>query len=224
MSEEKYANWFARRRETNVMDGVKEHILKIVDTAEELNKSFTAIMEKDEMAALQAISRLNMNEKAADNIEVSLNEQLAIGDLPAKEREDLMHLVRRMDQIADWTKSAARNIEVLIEAEIEVPEKIWKYYRVLAGRVLNTAKEVKLCIDFLGEDDDQFKVHKGNVERIEHEIDDLYFKIKKKVLLSDDIDPRMIFILRDIVHALENAADSCKAAADLMQIIMVAHK
>ena len=58
---------------------------------------------------------------------------------------------------------------------------------------------------------------------IEHEIDDLYFKIKKKILLSD-IDPRVIFILRDIVHALENAADSCKAAADLMQIIMVAHK
>ena len=223
MSEEKYANWFARRREENVMDGVKEHILQIVDTCDELNRAITAITNKDEEKAIQAIERLNLNEKAADNIEVSLNEQLTTGSLPSKEREDLMHLVRRMDGIADWTKSAARNIEVLIEAEIEVPEKIWKYYGVLAGRVFGAAKEVKLCIDFLGEDDDQFKVHKDNVERIEHEIDDLYFKIKKKILLSD-IDPRLIFILRDIVHALENAADSCKAAADLMQIILVAHK
>ncbi|MCK5037788.1 MAG: DUF47 family protein [Thermoplasmata archaeon] len=223
MSEEKYANWFARRREENVMDGVKEHILQIVDTCDELNRAITAITAKDEEKAIQAIERLNLNEKAADNIEVSLNEQLTTGSLPSKEREDLMHLVRRMDGIADWTKSAARNIEVLIEAEIEVPEKIWKYYGVLAGRVFGAAKEVKLCIDFLGEDDDQFKVHKDNVERIEHEIDDLYFKIKKKILLSD-IDPRLIFILRDIVHALENAADSCKAAADLMQIILVAHK
>ncbi len=223
MSEEKYANWFARRRETNVMDGVKDHILKIVDTCDELNRAISAITEKDEVKGTQAIARLYQNEKAADHIEVSLNEQLTIGDLPSKEREDLMHLVRRMDGIADWTKSAARNIEVIIEAEIEVPEKIWKYYGVLAGRVLDTAKEVKLCIDFLGEDDDQFRIHKNNVERIEHEIDDLYFKIKKKVMMSD-IDPRVIFILRDIVHALENAADSCKAAADLMQIIMVAHK
>ena len=223
MSEEKYANWFARRREENVMDGVKEHILKIVDTCDELNRSITAITNDEEEKATQAIERLFLNEKAADNIEVSLNEQLTTGSLPSKEREDLMHLVRRMDGIADWTKSAARNIEVLIEAEIEVPEKIWKYYGVLAGRVLAAAKEVKLCIDFLGEDDDQFKVHKDNVERIEHEIDDLYFKIKRKIMMSD-IDPRVIFILRDIVHALENAADSCKAAADLMQIIMVAHK
>ena len=174
MSEEKYANWFARRREENVMDGVKEHILQIVDTCDELNRAITAITAKDEEKAIQAIERLNLNEKAADNIEVSLNEQLTTGSLPSKEREDLMHLVRRMDGIADWTKSAARNIEVLIEAEIEVPEKIWKYYGVLAGRVFGAAKEVKLCIDFLGEDDDQFKVHKDNVERIEHEIDDLY--------------------------------------------------
>ena len=42
--------------------------------------------------------------------------------------------------------------------------------------------------------------------------------------MMSDIDPRVIFVLRDIVHALENAADSCKAAADLMQIILVAHK
>ena len=224
MSEKKYSMWFAKRRESNVMDETREHILKVVDTCEELDKAMAALIEKNEEEAKQAISRLYLDEKAADNIEVRLNEELAVGDLPSKEREDLMHLVKRMDHIADWTKSAARNLEVIIEAGIDVPEKTWKYYRVLSGRVLDAAKEVKLSLDFLGEDDDQFMVHQKNVERIEHEIDGLYFKVKKELLLSAYLDPRVMFVMRDIIHAMENAADNCKASVDLMHILLTANK
>jgi predicted phosphate transport protein (TIGR00153 family) len=224
LSEEKYVAWFTKRRESNVMDGTREHILKVVDTCEELVNMINAILRKDYQGAKQAYERLDMNEKAADNIEIGLNEELAIGDLPAKEREDLMHLVTKMDQIADFSKSAARNIGIVLEAEVEVPEKIWKYYSVLASRVLDAAKEVKLCLDFLGEDDDQFLVHQRNVMRIEHENDDLYFKIKKELMMSMAMDPRIMFVMRDAIHAMENATDNCKAASDLMHIILTANK
>jgi len=224
LSEKKYSLWFTKRRETNVMDGTREHILKIVDTTEEMSKAISAILEKDYEKAKQAIARLDLNEKAADAIEVSLNEELSIGDLPSKDREYLMHLVKRMDHIADFTKTAARNTLVVIEAEIEVPEKIWKYFGVLAGRVVEAAKEVKLCLDFLGEDDEQFMIHQKNVMRIESENDGLYFKIKKELLTSLTLAPRVMFIMRDIIHAMENATDNCKDAADYMHIILTANK
>jgi predicted phosphate transport protein (TIGR00153 family) len=224
LSEENYATWFAKRRESNVMDGAKGHILKVVDTCEEMDKAIMAILDKDNEKAFQAISRLDLNEKAADSIEVSLNEELAIGKLPSKEREDLMHLVHRIDQIADFTKSASRNIQVVLEAGIEVPEKTWKYFSVLANNVLRGAKEVKLCLDFLGEDEGQFLVHRKNVESIEHENDDLYFKIKKELVTSLTLSPRVMFIMRDIIHAMENATDNCKSAADYMHIILTANK
>jgi len=86
------------------------------------------------------------------------------------------------------------------------------------------AKEVKLCLDFLGEDDQQFFVHHRNVQLIEHENDDLYFKIKKELVMSLTLSPRVMFIMRDIIHAMENATDNCKAAADLMHIILTANK
>ena len=206
------------------MDGAREHILKIVDTCEELDNAVSAIVAGDNDKARQAIARLYADEKAADNIEMRLNEDLAIGDLPSKEREDFMHLIKRMDHIADWSKSAARNMEVIIEAEIDVPEKIWKYYRVLASRVLDAAKEVKLCIEFIGDDEEQSMVHQRNVQRIEHEIDDLYFKVKKDLMLSMTLDPRVMFVMRDIIHAMENAADNCKDSVDLMHIILTANK
>ena len=224
MSEEKYAKWFTKRRESNVMDGTKEHVLKIVDTCEELENLINSAMAGNNEAAKQAYDRLDKNEKAADNIEIGLNESLAVGELPSKDREDLMHLVARMDQIADFTKSAARNILIVIDAEVVVPEKIWKYYSVLAGRVLDAAKEVKLCLDFLGEDDDQFLIHQRNVLRIEHENDELYFKIKKELMMSVAMDPRVMFVMRDIIHAMENATDNCKSAADFMHIIYTSNK
>jgi len=216
--------WFAKRRESNVMDGVKEHILKVQDTCEEMENAVSAIIAKDLNGARQAIGRLYNDEKAADNIEIRLNRDLSIGDLPAKEREDLMHMVKRIDHIADWAKSAVRNIEIIIDAKIDVPEKIWKNIQHLGQRVAAAAKEVKLCMDYLGSDHDKFLEHQRIVESIEHEIDDLYFAVKKDLMMSMSIDPRVMFVMRDIIHGLENAADNCKEAVDLMHIIMTANR
>jgi predicted phosphate transport protein (TIGR00153 family) len=223
LSEKKYSMWFAKRRESTVMDGVKEHILKVLDTCEEMENAIAAILKKDEAGARQAIERLYKDEKAADNIEIVLNENLAIGDLDAKEREDLMHMVKRLDHIADWAKSAARNIEIIMDAKIDVPEKVWKNIQHLGHQVVEAAREVKLAVDCLGEDPDKFMAHHGNVDRLEHEIDDLYFAAKKDVMMSMGLDPRVMFVMRDIIHGLENAADNCKEAVDLMHIIQTAN-
>ena len=224
MSEKKYSVWFAKRRESTVMDGVKEHILKVLDTCEEMENAIAAILGKDVASARQAIERLYKDEKAADNIEIKLNENLAIGDLEAKEREDLMHLVKRLDHIADWAKSAARNIEIIMDGQIIVPEKVWKDIQILGHKVADGAREVKLCVDCLGVEPDKFLIHHANVARIEHEIDDLYFEAKKDLMMSMSLDPRVMFVMRDIIHGLENAADNCKEAADLMHIIQTANR
>ncbi|MDD4307895.1 MAG: DUF47 family protein [Thermoplasmata archaeon] len=224
MSDKKYAMWFAKRRESSVMDGVKEHILKVLDTCEEMENAIAAVLMKDEAKARQAIERLYKDEKAADNIEIILNENLAIGNLESKEREDLMHMVNRIDHIADWAKSAARNIEIIIDAKIDVPERMWRNIQTLGHAVVEGAREVKLAIDFLGTDPDQFLIHHKNVVRIEHEIDDLYFKAKKELMMSMSLDPRVMFVMRDIIHGLENSADNCKEAVDLMHIIQTANR
>jgi len=216
--------WFAKRRESNVMDGVKEHILKVNDACEEMVKTINAILKKDFEGARHAIERLYNDEKAADNIEIMLNENLSVGDLPPKEREDLMHMVKRIDRIANWVKSAARNVEVIIDAKIEVPESIWKNIQNLGNRVAEGAREVKLSLDYLGEDNEKFLVHQRKVEKIEHEVDDFYFAVKKELMMSMSLDPRVMFVMRDIIHSLENAADNCKESVDLMHIIMTANR
>ncbi len=224
MSEKKLTMWFTRRRESNVAKGTREHILKIVDVCEELDNAVGHMVNKEPEKAKQAVDRLYMNEKAADNIEMSLREELAIGDLDPKEREDLMHLVRRIDHIADWSKSAAKNIEVLIEAGIEIPVNIWELYKRITGRLLDAANCVRLCIDHLGDSDQEFRKQQKKVHTIEHEIDHLYFEARKQIIMTVGLDPRIIFVLRDMIHAMENVADSCESAADLLNIIFIANR
>ncbi len=224
MSEKKLTMWFTRRRESNVVKGTREHILKIVDACEDLDNAVGHMVNKEPEKAKQAVDRLYMNEKAADNIEMSLREGLAIGDLDPKEREDLMHLVRRIDHIADWSKSAAKNIEVLIEADIEIPVKIWELYKRITGRLLDIANCVRSCINHLGKNDQEFKKQQKKVHTIEHEIDHLYFEARKQIIMTVGLDPRIIFVLRDMIHAMENAADSCESAANLLNIIYIANR
>ena len=224
MSEKKIATWFAKRKESNVVKGAREHILKIVDVSEELNNAIAAMIEKSPEKAKQAIARLSMDEKAADNIEDSVREELARGDMDPKEREDLMHLVRRMDHIADWAKSAARNIEVLIEAKIEIPGNIWLLYKQITEKLVTATNTLKGCLDHMGEDDQKFVCELKKVADTEHAIDDLYFEARKQIIMTESLDPRVIFVLRDMIHAMENSADSCKSAADLLNILFVANR
>ena len=34
-----------------------------------------------------------------------------------------MHLVRRLDYVADWAKEASLNLELILEADVEVPNR-----------------------------------------------------------------------------------------------------
>src|SRR4030065_2415386 len=103
----------------------RDHMTKVVDTALELDSLVEAAIHgrKEDMAS--AFKRLAMNEKAADNVEIALVEELSRGALPAEDREDLMRLVSSVDTVADWLKAAGNNIALLLEAGIESPPPAW---------------------------------------------------------------------------------------------------
>jgi uncharacterized protein Yka (UPF0111/DUF47 family) len=61
--------------------------------------------------------------------------------------------------------------------------------------------------------------HEREVEASEHVLDDLYFATKKEILFAQ-MDPRAIFLMRDMLHGIENSADSCKDAADMIHILV----
>ncbi len=227
MSEQRRSllEWFGKRRESVVIRGMREHVRAVEDTVSELNKAVTSLCGEDQEKAKEAIGRLLLAEKEADNLEESINTELSKGDMEAKEREDLLRLIRRMDYIADWAKESAMNLQLILEANVRVPTRLWSRYCEMTKVLDMAAKELHASIDNLGVSEDKAQRHSREVERLEHVLDDLYFSTKKEILFSD-IDPRAVFLLRDMLHGIENSADSCKDVADIIHILLTseAHK
>jgi predicted phosphate transport protein (TIGR00153 family) len=217
--------WFGKRRESVVMSGIRDHIRAVGDAVSELNRAVAALYGSDKDRAMEALNRMLLSEQEADNLEARIATELSKGDMEAKEREDLMRLVRRMDYIADWSKESGMNLQLILEAGVKVPVSLWSHYHEMTIELEKAARELRASIENLGINEEMASKHSREVERLEHVLDELYFVTKKEILFSD-IDPRAVFLLRDMLHGIENAADSCKDVADIIHILITseAHK
>jgi len=215
--------WFGKRKESVVMKAMREHAQAISDTITELNRAFMAMTREEKEKALDAIKRVALSEKEADRLEEKITEELSTGDLESKEREDLMHLIRRMDYVADWAKEASMNLQLVVEANVQVPLTLWVKYSAMTAELEKSAKALKTTIDNLGVDEEAVGRYERSVVIQEHILDEMYFSTKKEILFAD-IDPKAIYLMRDILHDIENSSDKCKDAADMIHIILLSQK
>ncbi len=217
--------WFGKRRESMVIRGLKDHVRAVGDATGELNKAVAALCNSDTEKAMEALNRMLLSEKEADNIEERVSMELSKGDMEPKEREDLLRLIRRMDFIADWSKESGMNLQLILEAKVKVPSSLWTHYHEMTIELERATKELRASIEHLGVNEELADKHSREVERLEHVLDDLYFVTKKEILFSD-IDPRAVFLMRDMLHGIENASDSAKDVADIIHILLTseAHK
>ncbi len=221
MNEKALSSWFRKRRESSVLDAAKDHLLRILDTAREMDNAIKCAHAGNAADALAAIERVGVAEKVADNIEIRMEEELAKGDIPSKEREDIMHLVKRLDHIADWIKSASKNLQIIIEAKMAVSPEIWGKYRTITLKSVSATTALKAMLDSMGTSHSDVVRYATDIDRLEHEVDDDYFALKKD-LMTSDLDPRVLFVLRDLLHALENSLDDVKTSSELIHIIITA--
>ncbi len=220
MSEKALLGWFSRRRESVIASKTIDHVLKIVDTCVELDKAIGAVISDNRSGAIDALHRLMMRENEADTIERELFNELSRGELNPKDREDLMHLVKRMDLVADWAKVGGRNLQILIEIELHIPTDVWAEFKEISKNMVDCARSLAKTVEAFGEDADRVIKWARETNRIEHVIDDLYYRTKKAMVKST-ADPRVVILLNDFLEGMENASDFCKDAADIFSILVL---
>ncbi|MCG7840499.1 MAG: DUF47 domain-containing protein [Methanomassiliicoccales archaeon] len=215
--------WFYSRRESMVSKELGSHAQDVGDTILEFNRAMSFLCQGDKDKAIDALKRSFLAEKGADAHEQFISEELSRGDLGEKNREDLLHLVRRMDYAADWCKEAGMNLQLVLEIGIPVSSGIWTKFSIMTRELERMAKGLKVCVDNLGVNNDLVIKTRKEIEESEHIMDELYFMMKKEFFISN-MDARALYLMRDLLHGIENSADNFKDSADIMNIIIISQR
>ncbi len=216
-------HWFEKRRKIKVLDIAYRQITLALDTVNDLERSVKAASTGDKDATRRIINRLFEVEEEIDNLRRKVFEELTRGSLKSKDREDIMHLVKRLDVMADHVKDSARNILVLIGYEI--PREIWDAYIDMADRVVKCASILRQSLKELSRNPHEARQISLKVEDEEGRVDEKYIEIKSLFLkFGDKMNPSVLLILRDLVESMEEVADTCADTADYVRVLTVSFK
>ena len=134
-----------------------------------------------------------------------------------------MHLVKRLDVMADHVKDSSRNVLVLIE--VEVPEDIWGMYVDIAGNLVDCASTLWKSLEKSGSAPHEARVLSQKVDQVEEKVDANYLETKSLLLKhGKDVNPATLMMLKDLLESMEEVADSCADTADYVKILTVARE
>ncbi len=210
--------WFARRRKSKVLELADRQILLATDTVADLQKAVTAAAKNDRSEAEGHIGHLSKIEHEIDELRRTIFEELTKETLAPQDREDIMHLVKRLDEMADHVKDAARSLDLLIKTEI--PKNFWEPLVFIATKLVDVTRILKKAIEALGTSPTEAKKLAITIDKIEGEIDEKYQIIKELLLQnSGSMTPAVVIFLLNLAEEMEHVADSCDDTADYVRIL-----
>ena len=212
-----------KRREEKVFTAIEDYAKVVKKTVESFERLSEAVKDGEFHRLKEIYEEIDRDETDADGIRRNLSEELCRGTFFAHLREDLLNLLERIDDIADWAKDAAKIIvetspqwEILyfvfnlpemdkyVRASVEIAEKLINALRVLR-------EEGRKVTPLLHE-----------IEDIEEEADELKMTVTKK-LLREAYRFNIIDVLqvKEMIYLLDNVFDSAEDASDII-LLMVA--
>jgi len=211
--------WFEKRRKTKALDLAQEQITKALDTVTLLNRATQSIAEGNKKEALQRIENLFKAEEEVDVLRTEVFKELSKGAaLLSDYREDLLHLVKRLDTLADHVKDAARCLQMLADAKI--PKEFCENTVHMTSLLVDCAQALRVCIEKLNVAPAAAIEGAKKVEEIEHDIDEIYLKTKASfVKFGDQVNAGVMVIFDDFIEFIEQAADMCADTADYIVIL-----
>jgi predicted phosphate transport protein (TIGR00153 family) len=211
--------WFEKRRRTKALDLAYEQITKALDTVTLLYEAVKSISEERGQDASQHITNLFKVEEEVDKLRKEVFKELSKGAaLLADYREDILHLVKRLDTLADHVKDAARCVEML--ADYRVPKELYGKTVEITFKLVECAQVLRGSIEKISADPAEAIKRAEKVEEIEHEIDEKYLKIKSLfVKYGDQMNSGAMVIFDDLIEFIEHAADMCADTADYIVVL-----
>ena len=215
-------SWIRSRKQLQVLMMIRDHSKNTVMAIEQFERCLEYAKQGRSEEMKRTFNVLSQKEKEADDLKRAIIVELAKGDLPSKERENLIRLAKETDQVISWINETSR---ILVELQYkDVPEGI----KVLVDNMIKVIHRcvIKLdeCISMLMDKKFQDALKAANeVENLEEEMDSLYQKGRTQIIALDKINIGLghAILLTQFIEGLENIADRCEDTADEVRVISV---
>jgi predicted phosphate transport protein (TIGR00153 family) len=211
--------WFEKRRENKAITTMQQHLSTIMSAVEDLEKALKASVTNNEKEAKASIDRVISAEKEADRLRRVVMTELSRGELPPTDREDLMHLIKRIDMVADWSRESTRILGATPMKD--VPDNLKKSAIEMVEGVRECAAALQKCINRMTEKPEEALKAADEVERLEEKVDDLFENARRVLAKEEKIKVGVAILINDLFEAIEMAADMCEDACDQVRIIIV---
>ena len=212
--------WFRSRKEAKIIKKTRMHAKKVHDTILELKEVIIAINKKDFEKVRLGVKRIDDIENECDDIRREVLVELSKGELAPSIREDLAHLIKRLDDIANHANAFGRRLNLIENLDILFPisEKMIEMVDV----TLVAVEKVRILVDeLLKEESTQIVELVQEVGKLEHDVDILNYALKRDLQKIDatNISPFTANIIYEMINRLESISDSAEDVADLIRLL-----
>ena len=180
------------------------------------------LLEKNTEKSHELFHKVDNLERDADNLRREIQKDVSSGELNPSVRQNLSHLVKRMDDVANCCTGVARRINT-------IPIKFWeessKETIEIILEMMSTTVECghfldKLVLDLL-EERENIKEYSQKVNQFEHTVDLLNIKLRKGLQETEyTVNYFTIFTAGNVFDILEAISDAIEAVADYILVLL----
>lgn len=217
--------YFKSRNQESAIHKITVHMDKVLECIVEFDKAMAFLIEeKNYDLALKVFLRVNELEHQADIIRRDVLNMLSEAEMKTKVRENLSHLTKRIDDVANAANACARilvymNFEDFRKIDQEVHEKMVQMSHIS----LDCVKQLRLMLDsMLNGSSKQINEKSNQVNLLEHKADELHFAINRILVAGGDkygINPFSAHEMMKMLTKLENISDAAETVADYLVIL-----
>jgi len=211
--------WFEKRKEAKVITMMQQHLATTIGAVEDLERAVKAAVNNDEKRMKESIARVASAEKEADKLRRDDMRELARGELPPVDREDLMHLMKRIDMVADWSRESTRILSVISPEDI--PVNLKKAMVEMMKGTKECATALRKSVSRMTKKPEEALKAADEVERLEEEVDGLYENARKQLAKETKMKVGAAIMLNQLLDAIETVADWCENVCDQVRIIII---
>lgn len=213
--------WLGVRQEKVILEDAITHVDITYRTVEWFKKAVSAYIAGNIKEKKEAIDKVRQCEHEADVLRSKMVDSLAQGLLVPPDREDLLHFVKTLDRIADWTNGSARLLDFVEE---KLPDNILKELAVAANIIFDSISKLKDGIQSVMNNELDRAISDCNeVEKLESLADD-----QKKTLIGtiikSSLTPAVLLLTYQLAEYMEGVTDKIEDAADFIKVLAIKAK